>query len=172
MAFIRGWVGGREGAGWVGKLKAGLPIIRPQTVSLCSQQTTGMYTNHKIDWDGHWQQFGTQPILISAPQWADRPCNALTQFYRVSKKPSVKAGLAIYSHAVDVSGQCISESLTLGQNLDFSFSDIMVSFCKSSHIIIIFLLMKTYACYIATHVTRISVYSLHLAMNEWMNTPG
>ena len=25
-----------------------------------------MYTNHMIDRDGHWQQFGTQPILISA----------------------------------------------------------------------------------------------------------
>ena len=34
---------------------------------------TGMYTNRRIDQDGHWQQFGTQPILISAPQWAVGP---------------------------------------------------------------------------------------------------
>ena len=100
---------------------------------LCSQQMTGMYTNHRIDQDGHWQQFGTQPILISAPQWANRPFNAPTRFYEVSKKLSVKADLAIYNHAVDVGGQCISESLTLGHNLDFSSCNIMVSFCKSSH---------------------------------------
>ena len=99
---------------------------------LCPQQTTRMYTNHTIDQDGHWQQFGTQPILISAPQWANRPCNAPTQFYRVGKKPSVKADLAIYSHAVDVGGQCMSASLTLRHNLDFRSCDIMVSFCKFS----------------------------------------
>ena len=93
-----------------------------------------MYTNHRIDRDSHWQQFGTQPIPISAPQWADRPCNAPTQFYKVGKKPSVKADLAIYSHAVDIGGQCMSESLTLRHNLDFSSCDIMVGFCKSSHI--------------------------------------
>ena len=69
-----------------------------------------MYTNHIIDQEGCWQQFGTQPILISAPQWANRPCNAPTQFYRVDKKPSVKADLAIYSHVLDVSGRCMSVS--------------------------------------------------------------
>ena len=122
--------GGRGWWGWVGKPKAGL---RPQTGVLCPQQTTGMYTNDRIDQDDHWQQFGSQPILISAPQWANRPCNAPTQFYRVGK-PSVKADLAIYSHAIDVGGQCMSESLTLGHNLDFSSCDIMVDFCKSSHI--------------------------------------
>ena len=101
---------------------------------LCSQQMTGMYTNHRIDRDDHWPQLGVQPNLISAPQWANRPCNAPTQFNRVVEKPSVKADLAIYSHAVDVCGQCMSESLILGHNLDFSFCDIMVGFCKSSHI--------------------------------------
>ena len=88
-----------------------------------------------MDRDGHWQQPGTQTILISAPQWANRPCNAPTRFYRVGKKPSVKADLAIYSHAVDVGGQCMSESLTLVHNLEFSSCDIMVGFCKSSHIL-------------------------------------
>ena len=85
-----------------------------------------MYTNHRIDPDGHWQQFGTQPILISVPQWACWPCNAPTGFYTVGKKPSMKADLAIYSQAVDVCGQCMSESLKLGHNLDFSSCDIMV----------------------------------------------
>ena len=112
--------------------------MRAQTVVLCSQQTTGMYTNHRIDRDDHWQQFGTQPILISAPQWACWPCNAPTGFYTVSKKPSVKADLAIYSQAVCVCGQCMSESLKLGHYLDFSSCDIMVGFHKSSHIYIIY----------------------------------
>ena len=93
-----------------------------------------MYTNHRIDRDSHWQQFGTQPILISAPQWACWPCNAPTRFYTVGKKPSVKADQAIYSQAVDVRGRCMSESLKLGHNLDFSSCDIMIGFHKSSHI--------------------------------------
>ena len=93
-----------------------------------------MYTNHRIDRDGHWQQLGTQPILISAPQWPNWTRNALTRPYRVDKKPSVKADLAIYSLEVDASGQCMSESLILGHNLDFSSGDILVGFCKSSHI--------------------------------------
>ena len=95
MALIRGWEGGGVGVG--GKLEVGYPAIRVQTIVLCSQQMTGMYTNHRIDRDGHWQQFGTQPILISTPQWACWPCNAPTWFYMVGKKPSVKADLAIYS---------------------------------------------------------------------------
>ena len=51
---------------------------------------------------------------MSASQWLHRPYNAPTQFYRVGKKLSVKAELAINSHIVDVSGHCISVSLTLG----------------------------------------------------------
>ena len=98
---------GVGGCGWA-SLRWALPAIRPQTVVLCSQQTTGMYTNRRIDRDDHWQQFNTQPIRISAPQWADMPCNVPTRFYRISKKPSVKAGLAFYSHAVDVGRQCLS----------------------------------------------------------------
>ena len=47
--------------------------------------------------------------------------------------PSVKADLAIYSHVVDVSGQCRSVSLILDCNLDFNSCDNLVSFCKSSH---------------------------------------
>ena len=119
--------------GWVTSQRQTITAIRAQTVVLCSQ-TTGMYINQRIDQDGHWQQFGTQPILISALQWACWPCNARTQFYMVGKKPSVKADLAIYSQAVDVRGRCMSESLKLAHNLDFSSCDIMVGFRKSSHI--------------------------------------
>ena len=81
----------------------------------------------------HWQHFGTQPILISALQWPNKTCYVPTWLYRVDKTPSVKTDLVIYSHAVDASGQCMSESLILGHNLDFSSCDILVSFCKSSH---------------------------------------
>ena len=83
-----------------------LLATKPQTVVLCPQQTTGMYTNHRVDRDGYWQQFGTQPILIITPQWANIPCSTPTRFYRVGKKLSVKTDLAIYSHTADVSGQC------------------------------------------------------------------
>ena len=38
----------------------------------------------------------------------------------------MKADLAIYSHVVDASGQCMSESIISGFNLDFSSSDILV----------------------------------------------
>ena len=130
MALIGGGVGWR---GWVASRRWANTAIRAQRVVLRSQQTTGMYTNHRIDQDGHWQQFGTQPILISAPQWACWPCNAPTRSYTAGKKLSVKADLAIYSQAVDVRGRCISESLRLGHNLDFSSCDIMVGFHKSSH---------------------------------------
>ena len=103
--------------GWMASRRRPIPAIRAQTVVLCSQLTTGMYTNHRIDQDSHWQQFGTQSILISAPQWACWPCNAPTWFYTVGKTPSVKADLAIYSQAFDVCGWCMSESLILGHNL-------------------------------------------------------
>ena len=129
-----GWVGGWVG-GWEGGRGAGVLAIRSQAVVLCSQQTTGMYTNHRIDRDGHWQQPGTQPNLFSTPRWAKRPCSAPPRFYRLDKKPSVKADQAIYSHAVDAGGQRMSESLKFGHNLEFSSCDIMVGFCKSSHII-------------------------------------
>ena len=134
--------------GWVASRRQANTAIRAQTIVLCSQQTTGMSTNHRIDRDSHWQHLGTQPILISAPQWACWPCNAPTWSYMVGKKPSVKADLAIYSQAVDVRGQCMSESLKLGHNLDFSSCDIMVGFHKSSHIIklcrLLGLIMRTF----------------------------
>ena len=92
-----------------------------------------MYTTHRMGQDGHCQQFHTTLTLISAPQGPHRPCNAPMRPYTVGKKPSVKADLAIYGQAVDVRGQCMSESLKLGHNLDFTSCDIMVGFHKSSH---------------------------------------
>ena len=136
VSLIRRWTGGRGmvGVGGLASRRWAFPAIRPQTVVLCSKQTTGIYTNHRIDRDGYWQQSGTQPILISAPQWSNSTCNAPTRLYRVSIKQSMKADLTIYSHAVDAPVQYMSESLILGYNLDFSSCDILVGFCKSSHI--------------------------------------
>ena len=75
-----------------------------------------MYSIHRIGQDEHWQQSGTPPTLIGAPQWPNNPCNAPMWLYRVGKKPSMKADLAIYSHVVDVSRQCMIASLILGCN--------------------------------------------------------
>ena len=133
ISLIKGWMGGKraeDGRGGQASQRQALPAIRPQTAVLCSQQMTGMYTNHR---DGCWQLSGTQPIRISAPQWPNRTCDAPTRPYRVGKKLSMKADLAIYSHTVDASGQCMSESLILGHNVDFNSCDILVGFCKSSH---------------------------------------
>ena len=100
------------GGGWASQRQA-LPDIRPRTVVLCPDRTTGIYTNHRMDQDSDWQQFGTQPILISVAQLANRPYNVPTRFYRVSKKPSVKADLAFYSQALEVSGRCMSVYLII-----------------------------------------------------------
>ena len=82
-----GWVGGKGAVGWAGKPKAGpLPSGHRQWPCVPSRQQGCTYTNHRIDRDGHWQQPGTQPIPISAPQWPHRPCcNASMRFYRVGK---------------------------------------------------------------------------------------
>ena len=72
--------------------------------------------------------------LISVYQWPHRPCNAPMWFYKVGKNSSVKADLAIYSHILDVSGQCMSVSFTLGFKLDFSSCVDWDGFCKFSHI--------------------------------------
>ena len=105
-----------------------------QTVVLCSQYMTEMYTIQRIGPDRYRQQFDTTPILISALQWLHMPCNAPTWFYKVGKKLSVKANLATYSHILDVSGRCMSVSLTLGIKLDFNSCANWDHFCWSSHI--------------------------------------
>ena len=92
-----------------------------------------MYTIHGMGRDGDYQQFDITPTMISAPQWPHRPCIAPMWLYRVSKKPSVKAYLAMYSHAVDVSRWCMSVSLILGCKLHLRSCAIRDGFRKSSH---------------------------------------
>ena len=63
---------------------------------LCYQQGTETATVNLVDLDGGWQQFDTACSLISAPQWLHRPCSGPSWFYRVGKRPPVKADLAIH----------------------------------------------------------------------------
>ena len=120
----KGWAGG---GGWTSRRRV-LLAIRAPTVVLCPQQVTDMCTTHRMGRDGHCQQFDTTPTLISAPQWPHRPCNVPIRLYRVSKKPSVNTDLAMYSHTVDVSRQCMRVSLILGCKLDFSSCAIRAGF--------------------------------------------
>ena len=120
-----------SGGGWASRRWV-LFAIRALTVVLCPQQVTDMCTTHRMDQDEHCQQFDTTPTLISAHQWPHRLYNAPIWLYKVSKKPSVKADLAMYSHTVNVSS--MSVSLILGCKLDFSSCAIRASFHKSSHI--------------------------------------
>ena len=63
-----------------------------------------------------------------------RPCSGPLWFYRVGKRPPVKADLAIYSLIVGMSGQWVNVATMLNNKLDFYCCDNSVSFCKSSHI--------------------------------------
>ena len=120
------------GGGWASQRQV-LPAIRALTVMLSPQQVTDMHTTHRMGRDGHYRQFDTIPSLISATQWPHKPCNTPMRLYRIGKMLSVKADLAMYSHTVDVSRQCMTVSLILGCKLDFSSYTIMGGFCKCSH---------------------------------------
>ena len=152
---------GSEGV-WASQRRV-LPAIRPPTVVLCPQQVTDMCTTHRMGRDGHGQQFDTTSTLISAPQWPHRPCYAPMQPYRVVKKPSVKADLAMYSHTVDVSRQCMSVLLILGCKLDFSSCAIRTGFTNP----------VTYSTYVYRksgnfYVEIIHVVNIHVDLLSWV----
>ena len=83
--------------------------------------------------DGHQQQFDTPSSLISAHQWPHGLCSEPSWFYRVGKRPPVKADLATYGLMVGMSGQWEDVATMLNSKLDFC-CDNSVGFCKSSHI--------------------------------------
>ena len=119
MGVVYEGIGGYEGATMVklgGQAEGGLflPLEHRQWCCILSKWQICTKSTWYIDWDGHWWQFGTPLILISVPQWLYRSCNAPMQYCRVGKKLSVKADRTIYSHIVDVSGDCMSVSLILG----------------------------------------------------------
>ena len=101
----RGWVGGGRGVGWAlgvgGKPKAGNTIHKETNSSaVCSV----LHRVNLVGRDGHQQQFDTPGSLISAHQWPHRPCSGPSWFYRVVKRPPVKADLAIYSPIIGTCG--------------------------------------------------------------------
>ena len=101
----RGWAGWALGVG--GKPKAGNTIHSETNSSIVSSvEHRNCHSQPGIDVDGRWQQFGTPCSLISAPQWLHRPCSGPSWFYRVGKRPPVKADLAIYSPVSGVSVWC------------------------------------------------------------------
>ena len=104
-------------------------------------------TVHLVGRDSHQQQFDTPSSLISPHQWPHRPCSGLSWFYRVSKRPPVKADLPIYSLIVGMSGQWLNVATMLNSKLDFYCCDNSVGFCKSSHI---------YSCVFIPEVKRIT----------------
>ena len=91
------------GGGW--EAEGGLYHPQGDTQQQCvlSRATA---TVNLVGRDGRWQQFDTPCSLISAPQWLHGPCSGPLWFYMVSKRPSVKADLAIYSPVSGVSVQC------------------------------------------------------------------
>ena len=61
-------------------------------------------TVNLVGQDGHQHQFDTPSSLISAHQWPHIPFSGPSWFYRVGKRPPVKADLAIYSPIIGASG--------------------------------------------------------------------
>ena len=104
MKFIGGGRVGGRGAG--GKPKAGNTIHKETNSSaVCSvHDCTETATVNLVERDGHQQQFDTPGSLISAHQWPHRPCSGPSWFYRVVKRPPVKADLAIYSPTIGTCG--------------------------------------------------------------------
>ena len=94
---------GVEG-GW--EAEGGLYHTQGDTQQQCVLSREQKQPVNLVGQDGRWQQFDTPCSLISAPQWLHRPCSGPSWFYRVGKRPSVKADLAIYSPVSGVSVQC------------------------------------------------------------------
>ena len=85
---------------------------------LCLQQGSETATISLVGPDGRQQQFDTSSILISAHQWPHGLCSGWSWFYRVGKRPPVKADLAIYSLIVGMSGQWENVATMLSIKLD------------------------------------------------------
>ena len=128
----RGWAG-RRGVGWVGSQRRAIPSTRRQTAVLCLQYGTEAATVNLVRPDGCQQQFDSPSSLISAHQWPHRLCSGPSWFYRVGKRPPMKADLAIYSLRVGMYRQWENVAAMLNIKLDFCCCDNSVDFCKSSH---------------------------------------
>ena len=104
MKFIGGKRAGGVGVG--GKPKAGNTIHKEANSSAVS--SVGHRNCHSQPGktrDSRQQQSDTPSSLISAHQWPHGLCSGPSWFYRVGKRPPVKADLAIYGLIVGMSGQ-------------------------------------------------------------------
>ena len=111
-----------------GKPKAGNTIHKEANSSAVSSVE---HTNCQVCLvrpDGRQQQFDTPSSLISAHQWPHGHCSGPSWFYRVGKRPPVKADLAIYSLIVGMSGQWEDVATMLNIKLDFCCCDNSVGF--------------------------------------------
>ena len=105
-AGVGGWEGD-GGGGWEAECRLHFSLGHRQWCCVFSRGQIATGTIHRVDRGGHQQQVGTLThILINAIQKPHRLCSAPLWFYRVGKKPSVKADLAIFSHVLGTSGQC------------------------------------------------------------------
>ena len=80
------------GGGWAG---GGWEAEGGQHYPQGGKQPTETATVNLVGRDSRQQQLDTPSS--SAHQWTHRPCSGPSWFYRVSKRPPVKADLAIYS---------------------------------------------------------------------------
>ena len=85
---------------------------------------------------------------------------------RVGKKPSVKADLAIYSHAVDVSRQCMSVSLIPGCKLDSGLVPLRMVFVNPVTII----LYEKKMCHLISNNCYQSCYMIRIYLYLHANT--
>jgi len=115
---------------WVGGLT--MPSDTDDLVVYTVGQTDGHsipdHTTRRADIE--WNRLGPQATLLMHPRVWVGP----TWLDRVSKKPSVKADILIYSNCVTVSGYSLSVAIIISNKMDFNSCANWDSFPKSSHI--------------------------------------
>ena len=151
--LYRGWAGGRGvGGRWEAEGGQYHPQGDKQQCYVFSRAQKLPHAVKLVGRDDHQQQFDIPSSLISAHQWPHRPCSGPSWFYRVGKRPHVKADLAIYSLIVGMSGQWLNVVTMLNNKLDFYCCDNSVSFCNPITYTNIHTHVHTYTC-INTHLT-------------------
>ena len=95
-----GWEGGGVGDGWVGSWRWVIPSINSDVSSVSDRNRLNPQDRSRRSL----LQSDTSHILVNAIHWPHRPYSAPWWFERVSKKRSMEADLAIYSHVFGVSG--------------------------------------------------------------------
>ena len=139
MNYIGGWAGG-AGGGWGGRWWGGWEAEGGQYHPQGDKQQCCVLSRAQKLPQSTWQ---AQTVVSSSltPQTAllvpitgpIDPVVGPSWFYRVGKRPPVKADLAIYSLVVGMSGLWVNVATMLNNKLDFYYCDNSVGFCKSGH---------------------------------------